>query len=402
MVKIKKFIGISYDYIGALLLVFLPFSASIPNLLLALMLLFYLLDFDFKFQTSYPKPFIFLSVLIAYLVIKALLNGSFMLDFTYYKKYGYLIILPLLFFKVNRLDLLKNVALLTINASILVSCYKIMRFHSSFGYIPFADGWATNFVLVLERPYAGIFSVLGAIISFDLLRKWDKWKYLYAISFVLSVSFIAFISIRISILTLLVVFLLYVFLYSKLALRRKLLLFGSMLVMVFVLFSVNKNLSKRFFIESSLGKTIETTKQYEPRVVILSCAKSIVAQPTFSYLFGTESNTAIQQSLTNCYKETVLDQSRQQWFLYQNFNTHSQFVDLFLLGGIVAILLFCSFLFVYFMVARTSFNAVAIGVAFLSVLLIENVFHRQFGCFIFSIFTALYLREEVINGKIKS
>jgi uncharacterized metal-binding protein len=97
-----------------------------------------------------------------------------------------------------------------------------------------------------------------------------------------------------------------------------------------------------------------------------------------------------------------LDQSRQQWFLYQNFNTHSQFVDLFLLGGMVAILLFCSFLVVYFMSVRTSFNAVAIGVAFLSVLLIENVFHRQFGCFIFSIFTALYLREEVINGKIKS
>jgi hypothetical protein len=402
MVKIKHFIGNSYDYVCALILVFLPFSASIPNLLLALLLLFYLLDFDFKYQSSYPKPFIFLSILIAYLFVKALLNGTFMVDFTYYKKYLYLILLPILFFKVNRLSMLKNVALLSINATVLVSCFKIMRFHSSFGYFPFGDGWATNFVLVLERPYAGIFSVLAAIISFDLMRKADKWKYLYALSLLLSVAFIAFISIRISILTLLFVFLLYVFLYSQLSLQRKLMLFGSMLVLVFALFAVNKNISKRFFIEKSLGKTIETTKQYEPRVVILACAKSIVEQPTFSYLFGTESNTAIQNSLTNCYKETVLDYSRQKWFLYQNFNTHSQFVDLFLLGGIVAILLFISFLFSYFMAVRRSFNAVAIGVAFLSILLIENVFHRQFGCFIFSIFTALYLREEVINGKIKS
>ena len=227
-----------------------------------------------------------------------------------------------------------------------------MKFHSSFGYFPFADGWATNYVLVLERPYAGIFSVLGAIISFDLLRKADKWKYLYMMSFLLSAAFIAVISIRISILTLLFLFLLYVFFYSKLALQRKLILFASMAVSVLLLFAVNKNISKRFFIESSLGKTIETTKQYEPRVVILGCAKTIIEQPSFSYLFGTDSNTAIQTSLTNCYKETVLDYSRQQWFLYQNFNTHSQFVDLFLLGGLIAIVLFVFFLVFYCFVSR--------------------------------------------------
>ena len=399
MYKIKNFIRNSYDYVCALLLVFLPFSNSIPNLILALLLLFYILDFEFKPQTSYPKPFIFIALLIAYLFVQALCNGTFMLDFVFYKKYLYLLVLPILFFRVNRLQLLKNVALITINAAVLVSCYKIMKFHSSFGYFPFADGWATNYVLVLERPYAGIFSVLGAIISFDLLRKADKWKYLYMMSFLLSAAFIAFISIRISILTLLFLFLLYVFFYSKLALQRKLILFASMAVSVLLLFAVNKNISKRFFIENSLGKTIETTKQYEPRVVILGCAKTIIEQPSFSYLFGTDSNTAIQTSLTNCYKETVLDYSRQQWFLYQNFNTHSQFVDLFLLGGLIAIVLFVFFLVFFFIEARNNFNAVAIGVAFISILLIENVFHRQFGCFIFSIFTALYLREKEFNGK---
>ncbi len=399
MDKIKNFSASSYDYLCALILVFLPFSNSIPNLLLALLLLVYLINFQFKYQTSYPKPFLFLSLLIAYLFFQALYNGTFVQDFTFYKKYLYLIILPILFYKVNRLQLLKNAALLTINTTILFSCFKIMQFHANFGYFPFADGWATNYVLVLERPYAGIFSVIGSIISFDLLRKSDKWKYLYAFSLVLSVAFISFISIRISILSLLFLFLLYVFLYSKLSFQRKLILFSAMVVSVLVLFSVNKNISKRFFIEKSIEKTIETTKQYEPRVVILGCVKSIIEQPSFSYLFGTDSNTAIQTSLTNCYQETVLDYSRQQWFLYQNFNTHSQFVDLFLLGGFTAILLFGSFLVFYFIEARNSFNAVAIGVAFISILLIENVFHRQFGCFIFSIFTALYLREKELNGK---
>ena len=402
MIKIKNFIANSYDYLCALILVFLPFSNSIPNLLLALLLLFYLINFQFKAQTTYPKPFIFIALLIAYLFFQAFSNGTFMLDFVFYKKYPYLLVLPVLFYKANRLQLLKNVALLAINATVLVSCYKIMKFHASFGYFPFADGWATNYVLVLERPYAGIFSVLGAIISFDLLRKADKWKYLYALSFALSVGFIAFISIRISILTLFFLFLLYVFLYSKLALPRKLILFATMLVSILLLFTLNKNISKRFFIEKSFGKTIETTKQYEPRVVILGCAKSIIEQPSFSYLFGTDSNTAIQTSLTKCYKETVLDYSRQQWFLYQNFNTHSQFVDLFLLGGLIAIILFVCFLVFYLIAVRNNFTAVAVGVAFIAVLLIENVFHRQFGCFIFSIFTALYLREKEINGKIQT
>jgi uncharacterized metal-binding protein len=98
----------------------------------------------------------------------------------------------------------------------------------------------------------------------------------------------------------------------------------------------------------------------------------------------------------------VLDYSRQQWFLYQNFNTHSQFVDLFLLGGLIAIILFVCFLVFYLIAVRNNFTAVAVGVAFIAVLLIENVFHRQFGCFIFSIFTALYLREKEINGKIQT
>ena len=136
MDKIKNFSASSYDYLCALILVFLPFSNSIPNLFLVLLLLVYLINFQFKLQTSYPKPFLFLILLIAYLFFQALYNGTFIQDFTFYKKYLYLIILPILFYKVNRLQLLKKAALITINATILVSCFKIMQFHANFGYFP--------------------------------------------------------------------------------------------------------------------------------------------------------------------------------------------------------------------------------------------------------------------------
>ena len=257
MVKLKNVITNSYDYICALLLITLPFSNSIPNLLLVCLVLFYLVDFKFNYEDHYPKPFLLLTGLILYLFVQALFNGTFMLDFVFYKKYLYLIFIPILFYKTNRLDLLKNAALLTINATVIVSCYKIMVFHANFGYFPFADGWATNYVLVLERPYAGIFSVIAVIISFDLFLKSDKLKkYFYGFSFVLSAAFIAFISIRISILTLFALFLVYVFFYSNLSLRRKLLLLGSMGIAIVALFAVNKNISKRFFIQKSFEKTI--------------------------------------------------------------------------------------------------------------------------------------------------
>lgn len=395
MEKIKGYFLNSYDYLFAILILLLPFSKGIPNIIMAGLLLIFLIDFKKQyFQGFYKSPYLIIFFLTLYLFGQAIINGTFIMDFEFYKKYLYLIIIPILFLRVNNYQLLKITAIVSINATILISLFKILKFYSNFGYLPFNDGWATNFVLVLERPYAGIFSIICIILSFDQIQRKTKSEYLFIASALLSVFFILFIAIRVSILTLFLIFGLYIFFYMKVAFKRKAMFFIVLLISLLLTLAFNKNISKRFFINDSIEKTLQTTKQFEPRIIIYSCAKEITQQPEFSIIFGTNSYTNIENSLVNCYSNSVEDYSRRSWFLEHRFNTHSQFIDLYLIGGLIAIFLFLTFLIKSVRDNYTDFSTVAMIVSFVMILCIENILHRQFGCFIFTIFTALFLNTE--------
>lgn len=300
--------------------------------------------------------------------------------------------------------LLKTAALVAINASILVSLFKVGRFYFFFNYLPFADDWATNHVLVLERPYAGLYSILAIIISFDLFVKNRniKSKTLYGICFFLSLFFIFFIAIRISILTFFLLAFIYVFFYMRISRLKRVSLILLSLAFFLLILQINKNISKRFFINETIEQTKEQIKNFEPRVVIWDCALGIYDEKDFSALFGLESNASISNKLVACYDKSLEDYNRRNWFLNVKFNTHSQFIDFFLIGGFVGIMLLSSFLIKSFLVIRTNFYALAILFSFMMSMSIENIFHRQFGCLIFSIFTAIYIsRNELKCLKLK-
>lgn len=394
----------SYDYLFSLLIITIPFSNSIPNIIMGLLCFIFIFKYDKQDFSNYHKSsYFFLTILIVYTFLKAIYNNSFIEDMVFYKKYFYLIIIPILMFKTKNLQLLKFVSIITINLTILISVYKIIKFYYYFNFIPFADGWATNSVLILERPYAGIFSIICIVLSFDQILLKTKGKYMFILSLLLSTFFIFFISIRISILTLFVLFLLYGLFYYKVSWKRKIVFSSATILMFSVIFLLNKNIIKRFFIDESVKKTIEITKQFEPRVVIWGCAKEITNQDDFSVLFGTHSYSNIKNSLVNCYSESVTDYSRRNWFLEHSFNTHSQFIDLFLIGGLFGISLFVIFLAKNIYINNKDFCSVAIVVSFIMIFAIENIFHRQFGCFIFTIFTALYLnKKQIISEKAKN
>jgi hypothetical protein len=359
---------------------------------MGLLCLIFIVKFEKQdFLNFHKSAYFFLTLLVITIVVQALINKSFGEDFSYYKKYFYLILLPILAIKVRNVQLLKVSAIITITATILVSIFKIIRFYYHFNFIPFADGWATNAVLVLERPYAGIFCVLGVVLSFEQIVLKTKRNYFFFLSFLLSTFFIFFISIRISIITLLILFLLYGFFYSKVAWKKKMVFLASIFVLFTSALLLNKNILKRFFIEGSLDKIVQTTKQFEPRVIIWSCAEEIAKQDDFSALFGTNSYSNIKKSLTDCYSVSVIDSSRRSWFIETSYNTHSQFIDLYLIGGLTALLLFILFILKNMYHNRKDFFTVAILVSFVMILMIENVFHRQFGCYIFTVFTSLYL-----------
>ena len=391
-----KFIKNKYDIIFSLLIISLPFSKGIPNIIMGVLWIIFLIDFKKEYFNKYfNSPHLFLSITVVYLCLQAILNESFILDIDFYKTYAYLIIIPILFKKVEQINVLKVASLLTINATIFISIFNIIQFYRAFNFLPFADTWATNYVLVLERPYAGIFSVISVIISFDLYTSFKtKFRYLFLLSLVISVLFIAFISIRISIATLLILFIVYVLAYLKSTRTQKLFFLSGVLGFFSLILIFNGNVAKRFFIKDSLHHTVEKTKQLEPRVIIWNCAYQITQQSDFSCFFGTDSYSNIKKSLVECYEVKVEDTSRKAWFLQRKFNTHSQIIDIYLIGGIVGVLLLLGYFVRSFSFNHNNFYAVAILLSFLFLMCIENVLHRQFGGLIFSIFTALYTTKN--------
>lgn len=395
MDKIRYYFLNSYDYLFAVLILLLPFSKPIPNIIMAILVVIFLIDFKNEYFKDYIKsPNFILVLLVFYLYFQAVFNGSFINDSEYYKKHLYLLIVPILFLRVTNFQMLKKTAVLTINATIIISLITILKFYFNFGYFPFNDGWATNYVLVLERPYAGIFSVLSIILSFEQIQKNPKKNYLYYASLLLSVFFIFFIAIRISIVTLVILFGIYIFFYMKMIFKRKMILLVGLSAIILVVFIFNKNISKRFFIQDTIEKTVAATKQLEPRVIIYGCAKTITNQPDFSILFGTDSYTNIEKSLVDCYRTTIEDYSRRSWFLEKKFNTHSQLIDFYLIGGLLAIVIFLAFFIQSIFRYRHDFMIISILISFIMILCIENIFHRQFGCFTFVIFTGLYLNDK--------
>lgn len=391
-----KFIKNKYDIIFSLLIILLPFSKGISNVIIGILAIIFLIDFKKEYFSKYiNSPYLFLSITVFYLYLQAILNESFILDIDFYKTYAYLIIIPILFKKVEQISVLKVASLLTINATIFISIFNIIQFYRAFNFLPFADTWATNYVLVLERPYAGIFSVISVIISFDLYTSFKtKFRYIFLLSLIISILFIAFISIRISIVTLLILFIVYVLLYLKSTRMQKVFFLSGVLIFFSLILIFNGNVAKRFFIKDSLHHTVEKTKQFEPRVVIWDCAYQITKQENFSMLFGTNSYSNVKNSLVGCYSESVEDYSRRSWFLERKFNTHSQFIDLYIIGGLGAIFLISIFFFKAMLAYQYNFFSISIFISFIMMMCVENIFHRQFGCLIFTIFTALYTTSK--------
>ncbi|THF47643.1 hypothetical protein E6C50_16325 [Flavobacterium supellecticarium] len=401
MLTIKNYLNQSYDYLLIALILILPFSKGLPNVILGLLALVFILDYKKKyFQEYFQSPLPYLAVLILYVSGQALINGTFMLDLNIYKKYFYLILLPILFFKINNIQRFKILSLIAINASIIGCLFRIFKFYSKFKFFPFADGWTTNFVLLQERPYMGVFCVIGIILAFEQLHKKNKGKYFYLFSILFSLAFILFITVRMAMITVLVLFIIYLFGYLKSNTIRKRLILAGFILFLGTVFMLNKNISKRFFINSTLEKTIENIKQSEPRVIIFGCSGKIVQQDDFSFLFGFDSYTKISERLVACYDDSIEDYSRKSWFLESKFNSHCQFIDFYLIGGIIGLLLFVTFIIKTFLYSYKDFFAMAVFAAFVMFLIVENVFYRQFGCYIFSIFVSLYIiNVSRIDGK---
>lgn len=396
----KKILGI-YDYIFAILLIGLPFSKALPNILLPLLGLLFLLNIrNVNFKPLLKPPVVLLYVLLVYIFIKGLVVQNIFTEWSHFKKYLIIFIIPILLLNLKNINIIKVSMVICVQLVIWVSITVITINFLTTGSLPFTNGEMVNQLLVMERPYAGFFAVLGFLFSFNLVNKHPRYKACLIASAVITVLFVLLIAARISFLTLIIMLGMYLLFYSKLPSNLRVFIIAGSVAIVVVLFIFNDNMAKRFFIEESWEESVAVASDYEPRLVIWPCAARMTEKPSFNLLTGFKTNKEIETNFINCYSGVIKNPSKKEYYLSEKFNSHNQFIDIALSQGLLGLLLFSGFLMSLWLHVHKNFFYTAILIAVVLFLLVENVLYRQAGCYIFSIFaTIISINSYTYNVK---
>lgn len=372
-----------YDVSLFTLIISLSFSSAIPNIGLCILLLLFIYRLTKKEKIfTFNSQNKFLIFLFFYLIIKQIIATKFIFeDFNIYSRFLIILILPFLLQGESK----TKIAVAVIISSLLAMF--IALFNTFFYYIknselPFANGEIVNKILVIERPYIGFYCLIGIVMCFYLVKQLPKYRTLFfIISFILSI-FIILIVARLSLLTGILLGFTYLLFYSELTIVKKIILFSSSILIISLVIFSYKNMTNRFFTNTSM----ERIKLYDPRVDIWDCSYKISQENEFNDFFGCKSHQEVSNKLVDCYgTKSENDPPRRQWFVDTRFNTHNQFIDFYLVGGLFGGLLFIYFIYQIIKESKNNFHYLALVISLVLFLLFENVFQRQLGCYLIGI-----------------
>lgn len=374
------------DYLAAFLVFVLPFSTALPNILLIPLILIIGLNFRrIKWTKSYP--FLFFGMAISILIVLALYNKTFLDEIDLFSKYFLILFLFILFTQVTNKKYCEYALLLGLIIAMLISSFSIGKQLLENPDFLLDSGKIVNKLLLLERPYFGFMLTVGIFICLKNAEKSSR-KYIYYLFSVFFAAFTIYISARLAMGLIGLLFFTYLFKSTQIHRKTKI-SFGILLALLFIIsMGLSNNLMSRMHIKDDLDKTIHLIKVYEPRFVIWPCAVDI-ALNEMNFLTGLKSNEEVEQQLTQCYSQ-IEREGKRQYYLKARFNSHNQFLCFLLLGGIVPFLLLISMFSYTFLSKKNSFELKVLFFLFLSFFMVENVLHRQLGCYLFGIFVALY------------
>lgn len=382
----------SFDLISALLVFFLPISTALPNILLIPLALLVIVNFR-KIKPIKSKAIFYFGCSPAFIIVLAIFKGSFLADIDSYTKYFSFFLLLFLFGQVKYLKIIEYSFLTGIFVALIGSSIAVgIHTYENPGFL-LDSGGIVNDLLWLERPYFGIMLSLGVFICLKNAEKFRRNDY-YLLA-LLFIGFSVYISARLSIL--LNCLLIFIFLLRSYRIQRGTKIWtGIVLVLLIgVAMGLSDNLMSRMKITNSWEKTTEKIIEYEPRFIIWPCAIEVM-QNDWNVFTGLESFEEVEQKLTACYARTI-DKEKEgklNYYLERKFNTHNQFLDFLLIGGILPfIILLLTFFYVWFSRNYTAEMKI-VFLIFFAFFLVENAFHRQLGSFLIGIFMVLYRKKE--------
>lgn len=156
--------------------------------------------------------------------------------------------------------------------------------------------------------------------------------------------------------------------------RYTLLLLLSSFFILIIIPSSNNRFKELFPRETYISNNINNSTSI--RINILKCSiKKGLEKPFFGYGIGD-----VQGELDNCYNSKDLN------FILGKYNSHNQYLFVWLSAGIIGLFLFVVFLVFYFKIAIThkDYLMLSIVILYCIVFLFENVLSRQSGVIFFS------------------
>jgi O-antigen ligase len=368
-------------YSFALLLFFLPLWRWVENILLGLLVLIFIITRKKTINISnLLKTSTILFVL--YVFLRSTIDYKFVSVFSETLTLIPLLFIPIAFTIITKQQLNKGLLFLFLGiltmqiiASIGIVDYYLFTEAKK---IRLSNSAIINEILKFERPYLGFFSAINVILAYYLYMLKKQWIYLLPIS--ISLVLVIVISARLSFIIIFLI--LFILVLNQLKNKVKILIPLIVMILLTILYlSLQKNsLIQRFY----------AIKRDSRNIIWKGGMEQI--NSTKNYIFGNGSQNEIRDNLLNYYKYKAKFNyaPEKKRFIRENYNIHNQFLNEFIRGGFLGVVLLIAPLFIIFYKNLTHFNIISILLLFaiFSFCLVENILERQKGVYLLAIILA--------------
>jgi len=380
-----------YPFAFALLLFIVPFddyARVLPNILLIILAVSFPFVVTKKDFLRLKKTGIILIIsFLATLVIISLFSGNWNHNQSFIEKVGIGVGMLILYLPIYNNNKLNNAIIFSSIAAIIYSSFNILMLIKNTGTFEFGASANPLTTLLIDRLYLGLLSVISIVISYkSITKKYNSYNKYYLANIIINVLFIFLIAARMAILTLIVLLIFQLFYTIQ---NKKIIVVTMVAAVSFVAlaFAFNDNLAERFLYITHDNQDQPLTEKVfkrEPRTVIWACSNKIAGEE--GLMFAGLGFKKTRERLMDCYRSDIINPERKEWFLIKKYNTHNQYIDIYLGAGILAFLLFVSFFLWSIIKHKKDFFLISILITFFLFGMIENYFHRQIGAYYFGVF----------------
>ena len=390
----------AYTYLAAAVCVSIPFmtyAKAFVNVTMICLLGILILGFKKDkiialLNQRYVKMFF---VFLIFVILFSLFNQSFFNDLSETRKIAQTLLLLILFSQVKNKEVLIYSFIAGTFISTFITDINIINYYlNSFEFL--ISGGAVKDLFITQRLYLGFFIVISIILLLERYGKTSnrKVKYIYLLLFVFFLISLFLIASRSAIAIAFLTLTTSIIYNIKNKYRIGFLLTMS-IVFLAIIFN-SKTLSKRFLYsdDSIRPSFIEKIKTHEPRYDIWKFSTQIFKEEK-PYVFGI-GTFRTQELLVSKYQLMPIEK-RKNWFMERNFNTHNQYLDILISFGLIGLLVFLFLLKEIMVLCYKNIYSANLILSLVLFLLIENVFHRQLGSFIFAL--TLAIAVFIINSE---